>query len=574
MYDVIIVGSGMAGTMLGSILSRHDLNVAILDAGKHPRFTIGEATLRETTMMMKLMADRFDVPELAHTSSYVAVTENIGVGSGMKRSIGYAYHRRGEPQRPDEIYQVTIPETFDGPEIHYCRAETDEYLAKVAVKYGCTLREETKVDEVDISDDVVTVTTSAGEVFTGKFIVDAGSFRSVLADKFGLREQPTRLRSNSRSLFTHMKGVKRYEDVGSEDQHLVPQRWSQGTLHQCFDGGWMWVIPFNNGPETTGDRVSIGLQLDNRKHPFTGMEPEEEFRSIIADYPSLADQFADAEAIRPWKSTGARLQYSASTTIGHRFCLTAAAMGSTGPLMSRGLILTTRTMYPLAEILIDAVADDDFSVERFRLIDEILQGSLDQTDMMCEGFYESWRDWDLFNAWMRVWYTTGVLGFFHMEAAYSLYKRTRDSEAVIDLLFGKNPGSVVSAIDDFQPYIARVGEIMRSVIDDGMDPKEAANRLVDLIDSVDFLPPGFHFTDLDHKSGGPFTRDHWEQIIRWGNFDAPPQVKEAMYPGDPETNVDNFMDFVDQGFASERLKPIREFILAGSRSVDWPTRSF
>jgi FADH2 O2-dependent halogenase len=336
----------------------------------------------------------------------------------------------------------------------------------------------------------------------------------------------------------------------------------------------MWVIPFNNGPETTGDRVSIGLQLDNRKHPFTGMEPEDEFRSIIADYPSLAEQFADAVAIRPWKSTGARLQYSASTTIGHRFCLTAAAMGSTGPLMSRGLILTTRTMYPLAEILIDAVADDDFSVERFRLIDEILQGSLDQTDMMCEGFYESWRDWDLFNAWMRVWYTTGVLGFFHMEAAYSLYKRTRDSEAVIDLLFGKNPGSVVSAIDDFQPYIARVGEIMRSVIDDGMDPKEAANRLVDLIDSVDFLPPGFHFTDLDHKSGGPFTRDHWEQIIRWGNFDAPPQVKEAMYPGDPETNVDNFMDFVDQGFASERLKPIREFILAGSRSVDWPTRSF
>jgi len=477
MFDVVIMGSGMVGTILGSILSRHGVRVLIVDSSKHPRFAIGEATLRETTMMLKLMAAQFDVPEIAHPSSYLSVKENIGDGSGMKRSIGYVYHREGEAQRADEVFQTVIPETFDGPEIHYFRAEVDEYLAEVAVKYGATLLDETKVTDLDFGEESVQVKTNGGDTYEAKYIVDATGFRSVLADKYDLRDQPSRFRSNSRSLFTHMTGVKGYEDCGPLENHQVPHRWSQGTLHQCFDGGWIWVIPLNNGPDSSHDLVSIGLQLDNRKYPNTGMDPEEEFRSIIAKFPSINEQFENAENVRPWISTGDRLQYSSKKAIGHRYCLTAHAYGQTGPLMSRGLILSTRTMYPLAQILIKAVEENDFSEERFSIIQEIYEGSLEQTDALCEGFYESWKDWDLFNAWLKVWYTTGVLGFFHMEAAYSLYKRTQDSEAVWKLLFGKNSGSIVSAVDAFQPYMASVTSIMREVIDGGIDVNEGARQI-------------------------------------------------------------------------------------------------
>jgi FADH2 O2-dependent halogenase len=95
---------------------------------------------------------------------------------------------------------------------------------------------------------------------------------------------------------------------------------------------------------------------------------------------------------------GARLQWSSKKTLGQRFCLAGYAAGSTGPLMSRGLILTARTIYPLAEILLAVTKDNDFSEERFQIIDDIHQGSLDTVDMLCEGFYASWQDWDLFNA--------------------------------------------------------------------------------------------------------------------------------------------------------------------------------
>jgi FADH2 O2-dependent halogenase len=74
------------------------------------------------------------VPDLAHTDSYLNVIDNIGPGSGMKRSIGYVYHRDRQEQKPDEIFQKEMPETLDGPKINCFREEIDEYLAKIAIK--------------------------------------------------------------------------------------------------------------------------------------------------------------------------------------------------------------------------------------------------------------------------------------------------------------------------------------------------------------------------------------------------------------------------------------------------------
>jgi tetracycline 7-halogenase / FADH2 O2-dependent halogenase len=381
MFDVVIMGSGMVGTMLGAILARQGAQVLIVDSGRHPRFAIGESTLRETTMMMKIMAERFDVPELVHPSSYVGVWDNIGKGSGMKRHLSYAYHREGERANPDEVYQVVIPETFDGPEIHYFRQEVDQYLAQVAVKYGATLLEDTHVTDIDISEEKgVTLTTAKGDRFEAKFIVDSTGFRSVLSEKYGLRENPCRFETKSRSIFTHMKNVKRYEDCGPVEDHDIPYRWSQGTLHHCFDGGWLWVIPFDNGPAPKNPLVSVGLQFDIRKHPNQNIPPEEEFRALISRFPSIAEQFEDAVTVRNWVSTGDRMQWSSKRTIGPRFCLTAHAAGSVGPLTSRGLILATRTLYPLAEILLKCIEDGDFSESRFQLIEDLHQVTLDNTD--------------------------------------------------------------------------------------------------------------------------------------------------------------------------------------------------
>ncbi len=49
-FDTIILGSGIAGTTLASILAKHGFSVLLLERNTHPRWAIGEAMLPESGM--------------------------------------------------------------------------------------------------------------------------------------------------------------------------------------------------------------------------------------------------------------------------------------------------------------------------------------------------------------------------------------------------------------------------------------------------------------------------------------------------------------------------------------------
>ncbi len=327
MYDVIIIGSGMFGSSLAAVLARNEAKVLLIDAGKHPRFAVGESTVRDTSKLLKILSQRFNVPELGNISSFVEINEKVSSHCGLKRNFGFVYHRSQQKQEPQEVYQIVIPDHFEGPEIHFFRQDIDHYLCQVAQKYGATVLEETRIENINITSNEVTVETNSKEQFKASYIVDATGYRSVLAEKFNLREETCRFKTHSRSIFTHMKGVKPYEECSSGKLPKVPRKWSQGTLHHCFDGGWIWVIPFNNTPDAQNPLISVGLQLDSRKHPFTDINPETEWNSILSKYPSIAEQFEQATPVKPWISTGSRLQYSSSQTIGETLLFSRSCCG-------------------------------------------------------------------------------------------------------------------------------------------------------------------------------------------------------------------------------------------------------
>ena len=68
-YDVAIIGSGIGGSTLALVLARQGLKVIVFEAGSHPRFTIGESMILETSEAMRALAEFYDVPELAYFSS-------------------------------------------------------------------------------------------------------------------------------------------------------------------------------------------------------------------------------------------------------------------------------------------------------------------------------------------------------------------------------------------------------------------------------------------------------------------------------------------------------------------------
>ena len=165
-----------------------------------------------------------------------------------------------------------------------------------ALGAGAVGRSECTVTSVTFREDGATVETASGETIRCAFVIDASGQKSVVADELGLRETPPRMRTSSRAIFTHMEGVKPFEDVDREPPPLAP--WSQGTLHHFFDGGWMWVIPFGNFAGSQNQLCSVGLSFDNRRFPRDPADNPEEIWSRTLDF------FSSRAASCPGSSLG------------------------------------------------------------------------------------------------------------------------------------------------------------------------------------------------------------------------------------------------------------------------------
>jgi FADH2 O2-dependent halogenase len=520
LHDVIILGSGLAGSVAAACLARAGVDVLVLDAGRHPRFAVGESTIPYTSIMTSLIAERYGVPEIGYLADFTLVRDHVSTNCGIKRNFGFVYHQPHRPHDPAQANQFPI---YPGShaESHLLRADVDHWMILIAQKYGATLREQTTAATVDVDDQAVSLTLSDGSVVTGKFLIDASGFRSPLAQKYGLREEPSRLRTHSRSIFTHMTGVEPFERTSTGGSHGNPSPWSQGTLHHLFPGGWMWVIPFDNYAGATSDACSVGISFDPRMHPKPEGDPAAEFSRFLAEFPDISQQFLHATAIRPWVSTG-RLQYSSTRTVGYRWCLTAHAAGFIDALFSRGLQNTMAIIHALVWRVIEAVREDDFSVDRFEYIQELEQGLLDANDMLVANAYTSFADWELWNAWFRVWEAAQVLSTGQVFHVYSRFLATADPAVFAELERVEPCG----AIPDYAPARAMIEAAsghMRRVQEGQVSPALAADAIFGLLSKADFIPPLFGLARRSNR----WYRVTPASAVRtavWARTKAPPPI--------------------------------------------------
>ncbi|SEK86672.1 NAD(P)/FAD-dependent oxidoreductase [Streptacidiphilus jiangxiensis] len=521
-YDVAVLGAGMAGGMLAAVLARHGVKVLLLDAGTHPRFAVGESTIPYTSTMTRVIAERYDVPELLPLASFAGVREHVAPMSGRKQNFGFVYHREGHPQDPEQINQLVVPE-WQRTETHLFRQDVDAYLFHLAVRHGAEARTATRITEISVDAATGAVLRSdRGEEFHASYVVDGSGFRSPLADAFGLREQPTRARHHSRSLFTHMVGVTPYDDAPSARGHKQPSPWHAGTLHHVFDGGWLWVIPFDNHDGALSPLCSVGLTLDERVFPKGEADAQQEFDAFLARFPQIAEQFQDARAVRPWVSTG-RLQYSANRTVGDRFCLTAHAAGFIDALYSRGLTNTMEIVNVLAWRLIEASRDGDWSTERFAHVDRLQQGLFDVHDDVVYSSFVGFRDYELWNAVLRVWEATSIMPTMTLERAYRSFLQSRDDRVFRELEASDTPGLPAPVGADVSALLTFTRETCQAVEAGELASGEAAARILARVEAADFLPRPFALGDRDNRCFEA-TPELMQRAMEWGRTEAPAHI--------------------------------------------------
>jgi FADH2 O2-dependent halogenase len=520
-YDVAILGAGIAGGILGAVLARNGLRVLLLDAGTHPRFAVGESTIPFTSSMSKIIAARYQVPEIEALSGFDAMNRVITPMCGQKRNFGFVYHEEGRPQDPYQINQEIIPNNV---EMHLYRQDVDAYFYYLAIQYGAEGRMATRINDIEIDSKTgVTLVSDKGERFEAEYLVDGSGFRSPIAQKLGLRDVPTRARSHSRSMFTHMVGVTPFDQAAAAREHTQPVPWHHGTLHHVFKGGWLWVIPFDNHESAMNPLCSVGLTLDERVFPKTEQTPEEEFRGFLDRFPQIREQFTDARTVRPWVSTG-RLQYSAHGTVGDRYCLTAHAAGFIDALYSRGLANTMSVINSLAQRLIEAAREDDWSTERFEYVDRLQQGLFDVHDDLVYSSFVGFGHYDLWNAVIRVWRSTNIMTSLPVEKALRDFRRDGDDAVFRALESDPTPGLPGPAGREIAALLEFARKVCQSVEAGDLPAAQGAADLWARLRESDFLPEGLGLADPDDKSP-EITPDVEKQVRAWGEQRAPEHIR-------------------------------------------------
>src|SRR5439155_4416466 len=81
-----------------------------------------------------------------------------------------------------------------------------------------------------------------------------------------LEERPFDGFPRTQALYNHFAGVRRWQDVKpGKDEGAPPYPVDDAALHHVFDGGWMWVLRFDNGITSAGfaleDRLAEELRI-------------------------------------------------------------------------------------------------------------------------------------------------------------------------------------------------------------------------------------------------------------------------------------------------------------------------
>lgn len=529
-YDVAILGAGLGGGMLAAILAHHGLRVLLVEADSHPRFAIGESTVPETTGLLRIIAERYSVPEIGHLATLQSLRHHVSSACGVKRNFTFIYHREGQPQRPEESTQLLTWVPPMGPDVHWFRQDIDSYMFAAAVRYGATARQRLRITKTERVGDRWHLASDKGERFEACYLVDAGGIRSPMAEAYGLREDPPRQRTNSRSMFTHMVGVRPYDQCVPDAKAFgLCSPCYQGTLHHIFDGGWLWVIPFNNHPDSTNPLCSVGLQIDRRKIPDSDLSPEEEFRAFLKRFPNIAPQFEHARPVREWVRSNTRIQFSSRQIQGDGYCLLPHAAGFIDPLFSSGLAITLSCVNNLAGRLIRAKEENDFSPHRFAHLQPWLQSNLDHFDRLVSGAYDSWADFRLWNAWFRVWSLGTYFGSLGPLMIFIKYLETGDRKQLARMEDTPYRGIAGSELAVFRSLFDEASKQMEEFRAGQITAPQAADRIFALLADADFLPPLQRFADPAARCSGPFTVVPASRTYFWGRFRAPKVVRETFF---------------------------------------------
>jgi FADH2 O2-dependent halogenase len=411
-YDVAILGAGISGTLTSLLLNKLGYSTVLVDKSSHPRFALGESSTYITAELLKYLAEKYQAQELMDLAYYSDITaSHPEITVGLKQYFQYMWHdiNRGTDFNLDEVHEVVSE--LPRPVCQYYRSDFDHYVLKLAIASGSDYFDNTIVSKLRIDDSVFIECKREESVFNinSQFVIDASGFASVLNQYFGFKlpSESLDVPLKSRTIFTHFSKVESLESIMAQNDNFN-KHWCinrhLSTQHHCFDGGWFWFIPFDNGI------TSVGLNLDMDVFPENSMEAEEEFWSIVNRLSVVKALLANVKNERGFIKTP-RLQFRSENFAGDRWAALSSVAFGLDAWQSSGLSTTFMSIDRLIDVLHNQVfKKKQFKKAMFDNYNRILNQEYVHLCKMIHGIYKSFKHPEIFKLYSLVPFI-GTLNF-------------------------------------------------------------------------------------------------------------------------------------------------------------------
>ena len=417
-FDVIIIGSGYAGSMLATILAKRGRAVLLLDRNKHPRFAIGESTTPIADTLLHRLAEKYDIPQWLPLCKYGTWQQSYPhVRCGLKRGFSYFCHQANRPFQDDKDHNNSLlvaASTNDfASDTHWMRSDVDQLLCSIATQYGVSYLETAQVLALEELPNgwmiqIEDTSTKTKRKLNCAWLIDASGSNEFSRRYLGSGNCDNDLKTDTRASFAHFVGVEPFRAQTAEKNTIFDI--DSAAQHHITPEGWCWMLRFQN------DITSVGIVTPNNHSSVADATTENRFERW-KKYPSIAALLRNARPIDSTQQTEAgamqtgvirhwgRLSRMNVRAYGVAWIALPAAFGFIDPLHSTGIAQSIAGVGKVAEILLD-----DTSLQQVRLVkyEQDLKRQLCWIDTLVSLCYVSLPDPQLFMA-MTAWYFVSVI---------------------------------------------------------------------------------------------------------------------------------------------------------------------
>ncbi|MGB3968328.1 MAG: ATP-binding cassette domain-containing protein [Planctomycetota bacterium] len=330
--EVVIVGGGPAGAILGAYLARAGVRTTIVDKSVHPRRHVGESLICSTTRVFQEIGA-------------LAAIEN----GGFVRKHGAVWTRW--PQRVSRALQFRpMPHLGIGIDYtwHVDRSRLDQLLLDHAATVGVSVRQGQRAARVEFNGEQATGVRLADDTLVpARIVVDASGRNTLLGSQLGIKHNDPQF--DQFTVHTWFEGFDRGPAATADHihVHVLPRARS-----------WLWQIPV--GPGLT----SVGIVTRRADFAHADEPTDAWFSRQLADQPELAARIAKAKPVQPFVRES-NYSYSLDRVAGDGWLAIGDAGCFIDPLFSSGVSVAAESARAAANAIGVALRSGDVSARAF-----------------------------------------------------------------------------------------------------------------------------------------------------------------------------------------------------------------